>query len=226
MSALSLPTAASPLGEQPSFPSETLEGTASTGAAANSSSEVAISPDLSVQNGEHRSGGKVRWLVQQLGWQGGLFVLFLLLSGASAVGLFIGMHEDRVAYRAPGSPPAEVELVAEALPAALPGPASPPIIVASTPAPAVVAPPAAVTPPPVVAPPPPPPPPVAAPDPAIALAGATRPAADVVAPAIAPPPAPAASTPTGPAATGAVLSGGISDDDTPDIVIRANPAAP
>lgn len=158
---------------------------------------------------------------------------FAVLTGVSATGLILGLRQGRPADRRSVAARAEIEFLAEALPARLPATSRPNSV--EPPAAAVAVLPAGT----VAAPGPLMPP--AAPalvlehggGPAtsgIALTGATRPPSPVdpsADPTVAP--APTDESPRGPA-TGAVLAGGIADDEEvpppPSIIIRANPPSP
>lgn len=162
---------------------------------------------------------RLRRVALHLGWQGGLFVLFLLLSGVSGIALIRGWRDGFASARTTSPLRGEIELVAESppsgSPSATPSPsASTPVATAPAPLPPT---PPSTSPPPLA-----PPPALPVTDSSIALAGATLPAVSTASPATTPAPTPQ------PAATtrGAVLSGGISDDDSLDIIIRANPASP
>ena len=194
-----------------------------------------VTGDASMNEGERSTPIRHGSDLLPIPWRVVLLVGFAVLSGVSAIGLVAGLQQSELTDRSSRATPAEIELVAEALPARLPAaaptqksepPASP--SPSSAAAVAEAAPITSVVPP-------------QRPEPAsvpavsgIALTGAIQSTAATEAASVpTSPPGAAASpivatvgSPTNPA-TGAILAGGIADDEEhPSILIRANRPSP
>lgn len=195
---------------------------------------VAVNGDASLNEEERSTPIRHGIRLPTIRWRVVFLSGFAVLTGVSATGLILGLRQGRLVDRRSGGRPAEIELLAEALPARLPATAQPGSVEPPPAAAVTIVAPGPSVPGPSVPPSAPVPVPEQGAGPApsgIALTGATRPPSPVdptAGPAVAP--VPTAESPQG-SSTGAVLAGGIADDEDdeappPPIIIRANPPSP